>query len=121
MENNNIIPQSKTSSQSSQIAQHPQHQTTIPNLTRTPYKTTPGLASLYPTRPLLMQGLPMQDITTKALTDLSKLYNSEALKFSGEMYDILDTKLKIFREMCCKANVQPYYYHEAFSTMLKGR
>ena len=57
----------------------------------------------------------------KALTDLSKLYSNEALKFSGEKYDILDAKLKIFRETCRKAGIQPYQYHEAFSTMLKGR
>jgi hypothetical protein len=60
-------------------------------------------------------------LTTKALTDLSKLYHSENLKFGGEMYDILDAKLKIFRDLCRKADVQPNHYHEAFSTMLKGR
>jgi hypothetical protein len=64
---------------------------------------------------------PIQGLAIKILTDLSKLYNSEALKFGGEMYDILDAKLKIFHEMCRKADVQPYHYHEAFSTMLKGR
>ena len=64
---------------------------------------------------------PAQDLATmKALTDLAKLYNNEALKFSGEKYDILDAKLKIFRETCRKADIQPYQYQEAFSTMLKG-
>jgi hypothetical protein len=37
------------------------------------------------------------------------------------MYDILEAKLKIFCELCCKTDIQPYNYHEAFSTMLKGK
>ena len=64
---------------------------------------------------------PTRDLPTKALTDLGKLYHDDALKFGGEKYDILDAKLKIFRELCRKADIQPDYYHEAFSTMLKGR
>ena len=79
-----------------------------PRATTTPFEQTPPFP-------------PTRDLATKALTDLAKLYNDEALKFSGEKYDILDAKLKIFREMCRKADIQPYQYHEAFSTMLKGR
>jgi hypothetical protein len=63
---------------------------------------------------------PALGLTAKALTDLSKLYSNEA-KFGGEMYDILDAKLKIFREMCRMADIQPGHYHEAFPIMLKGR
>jgi hypothetical protein len=37
------------------------------------------------------------------------------------MYDILDAKLKIFRDLCRKAYVQPHHYHEAYSTMLRDR
>jgi hypothetical protein len=64
---------------------------------------------------------PTQDLTIKALTDLGKLYNSEDLKFGGEMYDVLGAKLKIFNEKCRRSGIQPHQYHEAFSTMLKGR
>jgi len=87
------------------------------NLTITPQRRTPEptQSSLMPPPP------PPHGLTTKALTDLSKLYNSETIKFGGEMYDILDAKLKIFCEMCRMVNIQPYNYHEAFPLMLKGR
>jgi hypothetical protein len=117
MEGNNTEPQVKTLPQ--QIVQHSQQQMTTPEhvTTRTPHEGTPEFAPFNQAPPFP----PTQDLKAKALTDLSKLYNSETLKFGGEMYDILDAKLKIFREMCRKADVQPYHYHEAFSTMLKGR
>jgi hypothetical protein len=31
----------------------------------------------------------------KMLTDLTKLYSSDDLKFGGDFYDVLDAKLKI--------------------------
>ncbi|RKF54613.1 integrase and RNaseH domain-containing protein [Golovinomyces cichoracearum] len=56
----------------------------------------------------------------KALTDLGKLYSDSDNKFGGERYDVLDTKLKIFKELCQKAGIPQTMYHKAFSTMLKG-
>ena len=58
--------------------------------------------------------------TSKALTDLGKLYDNNK-KFGGDLYDILDSKIKIFRDLCNKAGVPPHLYHEAYSTMLKDR
>ena len=78
----------------------------------TPHRPTPRFAPYQQ---------PTQDLPTKALTDLTKLYSDEALKFSGDKYDILDAKLKVFHEMYCKADIYPHHYHEAFSIMLKGR
>ncbi|RKF65586.1 integrase and RNaseH domain-containing protein, partial [Golovinomyces cichoracearum] len=56
----------------------------------------------------------------KALTDLGKLYSDSDNKFGGERYDVLDTKLKIFKELCQKAGIPQNMYHKAFFTMLKG-
>ena len=43
-------------------------------------------------------------LNSKALTDLIKLYNDDN-KFGGELYDILDAKLKIFRDLCKKTSI----------------
>lgn len=59
--------------------------------------------------------------TSKVLTDLGKLYYNDSNKFGGELYDILDAKLKIFRDLCTKAGVPQGLYPQAYSTMLKGR
>ena len=67
---------------------------TTPTPTITLQKPIPGPIQFSPTPP----PPPAHGLTTKALTDLSKLYNNEAMKFGGEMYDILDAKLRIFRE-----------------------
>ena len=81
------------------------------------YGAIPEFASFNQTPPISS----IQDLMMKALTDFSKLYNSEALKFNDEMYGILNTKLKIFHKMYCKADIEPCHYHKTFSTMLKGR
>ncbi|KAI1798510.1 putative transposase [Daldinia bambusicola] len=57
----------------------------------------------------------------RALADLVKMYNHNDSKFGGDKYDILDDKIKVFMDLCRKAGVEESQYHEAFSTMLKGR
>ena len=58
---------------------------------------------------------------SKQLADLMKIYNGNEKKFGGEMYDILDTKLRIFRDCCEKVGIPKTQYHHAFSIMLKER
>ena len=41
------------------------------------------------------------------------------LKFGGEMYDLLDTKLIVFDDLCKTADVHSDIYDRAYSTMLK--
>jgi hypothetical protein len=57
---------------------------------------------------------------TKLLTDLTKLYGDDK-KYTGELYDILNTKLLIFYNCCRKVGLPEDQYHDAFSTMLKDR
>ena len=57
----------------------------------------------------------------KLLTELLKVYNSEAMKYGSEEYDILDQKLQVFYDCCNKIGISQDHYHAAFSTMLKGR
>ena len=64
---------------------------------------------------------PDRIMASKVLTDLSKHYYDTDLKFSGDLYDSLDTKLKIFYDLCRIAGVSPDLYHDAYPTMLKGR
>jgi hypothetical protein len=74
----------------------------IPNLMATPNSTAAlhgaTLKSTLFTLTLFSSPLPVSSLMAKALTDLSKLYSNKA-KFGGEMYNILDTKLKIFYKM----------------------
>ena len=55
------------------------------------------------------------------LTAISKLYWNDKDKYSGEMYDVLDIKLEIFRDICKKVGITKEQYHDAFSSMLRAR
>lgn len=59
--------------------------------------------------------------TNKPLVDLMKFYNDDAKRYTGELYDIFDTKLSIFYDCCMKVGLGKEQYHNAFSSMLKGR
>lgn len=54
------------------------------------------------------------------LTDLAKLYNDE-MKYGGGDYDVLDTKIAIFRDSCNRIGVPRWQASDAFPTMLKDR
>jgi hypothetical protein len=58
--------------------------------------------------------------TSKLLTELTKLYSDQEKKFGGELYDILNSKLRIY-DCCQKVGLEPDQYHNAYSIMLKGR
>ena len=55
------------------------------------------------------------------ITDLAKFYISDDKKYGGEAYDILDTKLQIFKDCCEKVGMPEVYYHKGYSLILKGR
>jgi hypothetical protein len=57
----------------------------------------------------------------KMLTNLTKFYSGDDLKFGNDFYDILDAKLKIFYDLYNKAGIGPGYYHSAYGIMLKGK
>ena len=50
-----------------------------------------------------------------------KIYNNDKKKFTGEMYDILDIKLRVFYDCCVKVGLLNIQYYNAFLVMLKGR
>ena len=55
------------------------------------------------------------------LTNLSKLYTQEQ-KYSGEKYDILKTKIKVFNDLCSKVGIiDKAQFKTALSIMLTGR
>ncbi|KDN61364.1 hypothetical protein CSUB01_09653 [Colletotrichum sublineola] len=53
-------------------------------------------------------------------TDLAKLMTDE-MKYSGEMYDVLDLKLNVFRDNCSKVGIEAHQWAPAFSLMLRGK
>jgi hypothetical protein len=55
------------------------------------------------------------------LTNLTKFYSGNDLKFDGDFYDVLDAKLKIFYDLCDKADIGPGYYHSIYGIMLKSK
>jgi hypothetical protein len=59
-------------------------------------------------------------IMARMLTDFAKLYNND-LKFGGNYYDMLDTKLRVFYDLYDKAGIGPEYYHAAYNTIFKGK
>jgi hypothetical protein len=50
-----------------------------------------------------------------------KIYNNDKKKFTGEMYDILNIKLRIFYNYCAKVGLPDIQYHNAFLIILKER
>jgi hypothetical protein len=50
-----------------------------------------------------------------------KIYNNDKKKFTGEIYDILDIKLRVFYNYYIKVGLLNTQYHNAFSVILKGR
>lgn len=61
------------------------------------------------------------DVPVREITNLMKIYQDDKLKYGGEIYDVIDTKLQIFKDYCHKAGVGETKYHHAFSAMLKDR
>jgi hypothetical protein len=54
------------------------------------------------------------------LINLIKLYTND-LKFGGDFYDVLNSKIQVFHNLCRKAGISPSGYYETYDTMLKGK
>jgi hypothetical protein len=50
-----------------------------------------------------------------------KIYNNDEKKFTEKIYDIFDTKLRIFYNYCVKVGLLDTQYYNVFLVMLKGR
>jgi hypothetical protein len=50
-----------------------------------------------------------------------KIYNNDKKKFTGEMYDILNIKLRVFYDCYAKVGLSDTQYYNVFLVMLKGR
>jgi hypothetical protein len=50
-----------------------------------------------------------------------KIYNNDKKKFTEEIYDIFNTKLRVFYDCYAKVGLSDTQYYNAFSVMLKGR
>jgi hypothetical protein len=61
------------------------------------------------------------EIPSREVTNLMKIYQDEEKKFGGELYNTLGAKLQVFRDCCNKVGLMRHQYHHAFSVMLKGR
>jgi hypothetical protein len=55
------------------------------------------------------------------IIDLFKLYQNNDKKYTKELYDILDIKLRVFYDCCKKVRLQKDQYYNVFSAMLKDR
>ena len=58
------------------------------------------------------------DNTARQITDLEKLYNKEK-KFGGRLYNILNSKLRIFYNNCTRIGLLKTMYSIALLTMFK--
>lgn len=85
-----------------------------------PANTFPDGTSGWQRRPQPASSTPAEMPSPRQLTDLTKLYSDE-MKYSGEMYDVLEAKLLIFRDNCHKAGIPHAQFAGAFSIMLKGK
>ncbi|KAH6667382.1 hypothetical protein B0J14DRAFT_642344 [Halenospora varia] len=110
------LPSSQLPQQQSQ-QQLPQRQLPQQQFSQPPQ--LPGSQQQLPLSPLPQQQL-LNDSTAKRITDLEKVYNEEK-KFGGGLYDVLDSKLKIFYDNCARIGLPNTMHNIALPTMLKGR
>ncbi|KAB5511370.1 hypothetical protein GE09DRAFT_724945 [Coniochaeta sp. 2T2.1] len=59
-----------------------------------------------------------RDLTSKYVTDLQKIYEDD-VKYSGGLYHVMTTKLKIFRDYCNRLSIPQSAYAKCFPAMLK--
>jgi hypothetical protein len=57
---------------------------------------------------------------SKLIRYVDKRYKEE-IKFLGNLYDVLNTKLLAFYDICRKVNLLKDQWHDAYSIMLTGR
>jgi hypothetical protein len=88
--------------------------------------TTSQILPLHHTRPYSSTPIPQYDTpqtpqTAKLVLDLAKLYNSDEMKYGGDTYEVLESKLLIFYNCCHRIGISQRQFATAFPTMLKGR
>jgi hypothetical protein len=76
------------------------------------------------------QPLPHRNYTTewesprfdlgKKLAELNKLYNT-GIRYKAEIFDVFDTKFRIFQNTCRKIGISVEYQHQAFTFILEGK
>jgi hypothetical protein len=62
-----------------------------------------------------------QETPSRLIIDLFKLYQSDDKKYTRELYNILDIKLRVFYDYYKKVGLQQDQYYKTFSAMLKDR
>lgn len=84
--------------------------TSIPpnNSHRDPYSTLPPIE------------ISNQRLDPSKSTQFVKMYDKTS-KYTGEPYDLLDDKLKIFLNVCFHTDIQPSQFHAVFPRILTGR
>lgn len=70
---------------------------------------------------LSLYGTPQDPTTARQLSELTKIYYDDSKKFGGNLFDILDTKLRIFFDQCRKVGLPKDQLPNAYSTMLKSK
>ena len=122
-----LLPPVQPRTHQSQANPHPQVQ---PNLGGpSPPPPLPGLSPQVPSnrfpafKPVTLEPFPSlgDGNTSKMLTEMTKLCTDQNNKFGGELYDVLNTKLRIFYDNCQKLGLPSNQFHYAYSIMLKGR
>ncbi|RKF82640.1 hypothetical protein GcM3_022027 [Golovinomyces cichoracearum] len=81
-------------------------------------KSQPELQQIVPACERSRAGPPSD---RRMLTELAKVYTPDNIKYGGDMYDPLDSKLLIFEDWCNKLNIISDDRDHAFSIILKGR
>ena len=59
-----------------------------------------------------------RDLTSKYITDLQKICQDD-VKYSGGLYHVMTTNLKIFRDYCNRLSIPQSAYAKCISAMLK--
>ena len=80
----------------------------IPDMSYDPYKTLPPRWSRN------------DKLDSRKFTQFSKNWDSKR-KYTGDVYDLLDDKIKIFFGLCWRLDIQEEQFHAVFPAILTGR
>ncbi|TIC89447.1 hypothetical protein CH35J_012888 [Colletotrichum higginsianum] len=53
--------------------------------------------------------------------DLARILNTDKRNYGGDMYDVFDMELAVFRGACSKLEIRPQHYALAFSFMPRDK
>lgn len=81
---------------------------------------SPSISGRYPCSTLPPLPVASKKLDGDKLGAFNELWHRSEQDYSGELYDLLDDKVRRMLCLCCKLDIQPSQFHATFSMILTG-